>query len=297
MSERITHTGLLDDGFRLASAATDLSIPSLKAIRSFHELARLASTTRHGDQHTVQLLTRIRSELASTQGKENQHDVLRRLAFVYGWLLHRAADRQMKPVFRELAEDDPQFPTDCSIYHDAYIFHRVYAIDGENALYSSSSIDAKETSQSKLKDLIRTLIQQSLIELHTLTPDPEDAWGWIGRLDAQRCRFEVDMDRYARAITSPDPQKVSRYIEEPTFYDEDDPVLQLTRAIQRGEQVPIFALRELIEKPAKSHYGIALVSGLRQIVAADDFLQQIINSDELTTILQIGELGRDGRYV
>ena len=125
MSENVTHTGVLDDCFRLMLVSEEICDAFKEVARSQNDFARLGGITRSGDRFTVQLLTDFRKRWASRKPEDKLEP---KLAFVLGWLTHRAADRQMKPVFREAEPDRTQSPSDCSVYHDAFVFNEVFAV-------------------------------------------------------------------------------------------------------------------------------------------------------------------------
>lgn len=65
------------------------------------------------------LLERLRDRAAAGTFAEGD---TRKLAFVMGWLSHRACDRQFKRLFRQLDPECAATPRDCSIYHDVHLF-------------------------------------------------------------------------------------------------------------------------------------------------------------------------------
>lgn len=297
MSERITHTAVLDDCFRLVGAS-DAICDTFKAVANEHlELARLASATRSGDSFTVPLLERLRTEWPHRKPEDGLEP---RLAFVLGWLCHRAADRQMKPVFRAADQKTGKSPTDCSIYHDVHVLKKVYGVDPESP-YSESAAGAATPCPAEqweiMRDVFHTLLQQSLIELHTLVPDPEDAWGWIDRLRQRQQGFGVDITRYARALADPDPDKVKRYIEETHFYSEDDAMVGLAREIQGGGAVDSERIDAATRCDPESHYGQALSKAFMYVVSAGSFFEGRIDTAQLQLEFDIGQSGSDGKPV
>ncbi|MFP4381630.1 MAG: hypothetical protein ACLFUS_14105 [Candidatus Sumerlaeia bacterium] len=292
MSERITHTALLDDCVRLVSASSCFHPAFAVVLEQYHPLARLGSATKHGDRFNVQLLSRLR-DMWEAHTRENHLE--RRLAFVLGWLCHRAADRQMKPVFR--ANDDGSKPKECSIYCDVHVLKKVYVHDA-NSIYPAEVIGLREPVEGaqweKLRDLFHTLLEQSLIELHTFTPDPEDPWGWVDRLCDAHIRFHVDVDRYARAYADPDPAKQKQYVEDTCFYADDDPLIIRARDIQTGKSVAAEAVDEAIDADHRSHYGLALQISMHYLRAASAFFSGKLEAEKLSEALNIGKPGRDG---
>ena len=62
--------------------------------------------------------------------------------------------------------------------------------------------------------------------MHTFIPDRDDIEGWFEKLYEKHQEQIIQMERYAEAIMEPDPVKVKRFIEEPHFYSDEDPVIQ-----------------------------------------------------------------------
>jgi len=225
-----------------------------------------------------------------------------KLAFVLGWLCHRAADRQMKPIFRRFHPEKRQSPTECSVYHDAFVFNEIYA-GGEEPPYHPAMFGegfaalTDAAPVESLSALIRVLLRRTLIEMHTLIPDEANPEAWIAQLFTRKQRFYVDLARYEAAITDPDPEKVRRYIVEDHFYDREEPIIQTARRLQHGETLAPDAVDEAIDAGAGSHYGHALVLATGYLRAASEFFTGRIEMDALKERLDIGKPGRDGKPV
>jgi hypothetical protein len=129
-----------------------------------------------------------------------------------------------------------------------------------------------------------------------IIPDKQEIERWLDRLFQVQQRYTVNLKRYADAIANPDPEKVRRFIEEPNFYDRDDSIIRIARQLQRGDDAET-PVDEIVEQPARSHYAQALRNGFRYLSAASDFFERKITLDELTTKLDIGQMGRDGKPV
>jgi hypothetical protein len=284
MSENITHTAIADDCLRLLRAAREICPAFQEVARDQREVARLGGITRYGDRFTVRLLESFRARWPTRQPADQLEP---KLAFVLGWLAHRAADRQMKPVFREADPDHSQDPTECSVYHDAFVFREVFA-GGRDEPYHPAMFDDRWQSAD---EVLRALLQRALLELHTLIPDGDDIEGWLDRLLGLRQTYQVDRARYAEAILRPDPAKVQRFIVAMNFYDPADPIIVAARALQRGEPADVTAAADA---PARSHYGQALQLGWSYLKAASDFFTGELSAAELTARLNIGRPGRDG---
>ena len=208
----------------------------------------------------------------------------------------------MKPVFREANPNSGKKPTDCSIYHEAFIYHEVYAQSQDNPYHAAlfekdmASLPAAATIDiAAVKDLFQALLQGSLIELHTFIPDGNDIEGWLEKLFELQQRFYNDLDRYAEAIHRPDPDKVERFIKAVNFYNSEDAVIAAARALQVGEGVE--DIEATWTTPASSHYGQALQLGMGYVEAASSYFIGGLSIEELKVRFKIGKAGRDGKAV
>ncbi|MGC9349544.1 MAG: hypothetical protein ACP5JG_15505 [Anaerolineae bacterium] len=301
MSENITHTAVVDDCLRLMAADETFSQAFKEAAQEHQAMTRLGCMTRAGDRCNPGLLATFRERWATRLPEEHLEP---KLAFVLGWLCHRAADRQMKPIFRRFhpPETRTESPTECSVYHDAFIFREVYgageaspyhpAMFGEDFETLSDTINVAD-----LQDLVHVLLRRALIEMHTLIPNVDDPEAWIDHLFTRRQEFYVDLERYDAAITNPDPEKVQTYIIDDGFYERDDPIIDVARRLQHGEKVTPEEVGGAIDADATSHYGQALKLGMKYLRAADEFFTSDMDIETLKVRLDIGKAGRDGLAV
>jgi hypothetical protein len=296
VSENITHTGIFEDSIRLMLAGGEVCAAFEEVAREHHAFARLGSLTRSGDLFTVDLLAKY-----GANWPEDKDAIGPKLGFVIGWLTHRAADRQMKPIFRAVKPANAQKPTECSVYHDAFVFHEVFA-DGTESPYHPAALGGEEAlapgfDTDALKTVVQVLVQQALIEMHTFNPDRDHIETWLEKLHAQMQRFYVDVDRYAEALANPDPDKVRRYITEVNFYDAEDAIIAAARAAQRGEDVGAEQIRAAATAEAHSHYAQALKLAYGYLLAASALFTGEISEDEACERFDIGKPGRDGKSV
>ena len=301
MSENITHTAVLDDCFRLMLASDEICDAFKEVGRAQRDFAWMGSVTRSGDRFTVRLLSAFRSRWDARTPEDRLEP---KLAFVLGWFCHRAADRQMKPVFREADPEGTQSPSDCSIYHDAFLFREIYE-GGKESPYSPAMFQKHMESLSAaaafdlpaVEETFRVLLQRALLGLHTLIPDGEDVEEWLDRLFGLQQRFYVDLERYAAAIYAPDPEKVKRFIAETNFYDPGEPIIVAARGIQRGEEVTAEQVQEVVKAETQSHYAQALRMGYGYLCAASEFFTGDMAPEVLRERRDIGRPGKDGRGV
>ena len=94
-----------------------------------------------------------------------------------------------------------------------------------------------------------------------------------------------------------DPEKVQTYIVEDGFYTRDDPVIDVARRLQHGEDVDAAEVEEAVAADATSHYGKALKIAMGYLRAADEFFTSDMDLETLKRRLDIGKAGRDGLAV
>jgi hypothetical protein len=303
LSENITHTAIVDDCVRLALHSEAVCDAFKGCLRGHREIARLGGVTRSGDRFTVRLL----GELREVWPRRAAGDfVEEKLAFVLGWLCHRAADRQMKAIFRAVDGDCRKSPTDCSVYHDAFLFGEVFE-GGRAEPYRPSSLEpgmashpaAKAIPVEEVEDLFRAMWQRMLIGMHTFIPDADDIHAWLERVFKTRQRLYVDIRRYAEAYAAPDPEKVRRFITDVGFYDRSDALIRLARGLQRvvdpearsrrGGEGDLPPLDEAADRAASgSQYARALRKAYLYVRAASGYFVRSAADEDLSVRLEIG---------
>lgn len=293
MSEKITHTAIVDDCVHLILHSDTICKAFKECVSKHLDIAELAGGTRFGDRHNPGLLKTFRERW---KNRREEAGLEKKLAFVLGWMSHRAADRNFKRVFRKLDGDCPLNPRDCSVYHDAEVMRRVYR-HGEEAPYSLSIIQDDMKSHpatcainvDDVAHLFEAMWQRTLIKFHTFIPCEEDSEAWIDNVVKYQQRLRVDIQRYADAYWKPDPNKYQRFIVEPNFYAPTDPILVLCRSLQDESSVDV-DLDEAVALGAKqSQYSQALVRAFRYTVAASEYFEFKISEEELHDRLDIGK--------
>jgi len=286
MSENITHTAVVDDCACLALESEAICEELKEAFREHLEIARLGGVTTGGGFFIPDLLAKYRKAWPS---REPDNLLPQSLAFVLGWICHRAADLRMKPVFKELDGDCGQFPTDCSVYHDVFLFREIYA-SGKLPPYSRATLEpemlslpgAKSLPIAEVEEVFQAMLQRFLISMHTVMPDLDNAEEWIPKLIRRRQKFGGVIKRYAEAFANPDPDKYNRFIVEPNFYDKNDPIIVQARS---GKPSAPNA------DANRSLYAQILTRGMGYIQAASDYFSRQIEEDELRDRLERGFQG------
>jgi len=302
MSEHIVHTAVYEDCMNLINISEEICEEFKVAVLKYKDFGQLGSITVSGDRFTFKLLKEYK-EKWNTRTPEDRIDL--KLAFVLGWISHRAADRQMKPIWRlghikQISSQQSLKPTECSIYQEAHIFREYYIHDEifassimqQNQCQLSSSIGIK--NHDAFVTLARSVLKRCLIETHTLKPNCEDINGWIDRLYDIQQNFYVDINRYSNAVLNPDPQKYKMYIVDVNFFDSNDPVIILCKKIRNGAPVDTAQITASIGSKNSSHYAKAVALGYNYIKAANDYFKGFIDFETLKDRLDIDKKGPAG---
>jgi len=280
VSEGITHIAVVDDNIHLLKAAPYICDPFKAALSANQGLARLGSIAKWGDRYNPQLLTDLREAYKNGSAGSTEQN---RLAWVLGWMSHRAADRTVKHIFRKLDGDCPFSPTDASIYHDAISFKEVYGS-------GSGPFPAETMSQGGLSSAevaVQALFQRLMVSMHTFTPDGENIEEWIDKAEKFRQKAYVNLERYRKAVMEPDPDMMQRFIIEPNFYEPNDPIITAARCLANGEDVKIKWDELIDEKKATSIYAQALRRAFRYVRAANEYFLYEIELEELRDRMDI----------
>lgn len=300
MSEHIVHTAVLQDCFNIMLVSGKLNETFNQIIEEYREFAEMGSITRSGDRFTYKLLEKYRD--ISDKVKENEK-LKARMAYVFGWLTHRSADREMKPIWRGGDFETSKNPTDCSLYHEAFIFNKYYT---DSDLYQRALVDdvleGYTNSQGINRDLfiklVRSVLKRVLIEMHTFIPDHDDIESWLDKLYDKKQTFKDDLaGRYTEAIINPDPELVKSYVEDTNFYDEEDKILKLAIKLRKGINVESGEVEEALNIEASSHYAIAVQRACNYMMAASEFFAGEIDTETVKDRFDIGKLGRHGGSV
>jgi hypothetical protein len=305
MSENVTHTAVVEDCFNLMFVTDKICNAFKEAGRNHIQFSQFGSVTRSGDKFTIPLLDNYRADWDNRKDKEK---LGYKLAFVLGWLCHRAADRQMKVVFREAEPESREFPTDCSIYHDAFIFHRLYENNDhtpfpyrtahfENNMASLPAAAAINVNDAA--DTFRVIWQRLLLEMQTFVADPDidNVEGWFDKLHAKHQEQTIQLERYAEAVVAPVPDKVKRFIVDTHFYNEEDAIIQLCQALRQGAKPSQEEVETAYAAEPTSHYAHAVKMGYGYLRSASAYFMGEIDQDTLKDQLDVGKKGRDGQSV
>ncbi|PWL72377.1 MAG: hypothetical protein DBY25_03590 [Clostridiales bacterium] len=304
MSEHNVHTAIVEDSFTIAQRLPQIPPDFKQVLQHDLDFARLGSITVAGDQFSFTLLEEYKGIWATRNELTEQ-----KLAFVLGWISHRACDRTMKPIWKEPnftwrgTDANPALsPTECSIYHEAEAYHLYFSDD--DCFRCGIFIDKLEQlpGASYLKtDVAEAFVQSSLamnlINIQTIpldSPKPK----YMEEICMRVQKFYVDINRYVNAIAHPIPELRAQYVTDLNWYSLDDKIIAAARNLRDGKDVSAEALETALAETPSSYYGKALRLSLGYfLTAAAYFHDDSMSIDMLKERLDIGKLGPDGLRV
>lgn len=295
MSEHIAHVAVFEDACRLGIHSGRLNEPIRTVLAKHWDFARFGSTSRSGDRHTIAILKYCRERWPDRKDGDLLEE---KLAFLIGWRCHQAADRRFKPVYRVL---DPEYyaargnadseagaaPNDVRVLHDVVVYREVYG-SGQWAPFPPGLLDDRLNSLPAAKALdfeasfqaLGGVWQRTLQTLHPRTF--EGGFVSASRVAPRRYqRYYVDVQRYSEMFFNPDPDQMRRFIIEPNFYNPEDGLIRIARALQRKHPLPPVDFdKAYAEAPTASQYTQALRMALRYLFASSDFFDGKISEAE-----------------
>ena len=306
MSEYLVHVAIMEDCFNIL-LQTQRVCPELKGVIEAHrDFGEAASTTMSGDTYTVLLMEDLRKRWAN----RTPDDMLEnKLAFVLGWVSHRAADRQMKPVFRALntPESKKIVNNECTLYNEAKVYMEYY-MNREHDPYKnvmhlmlSGPRAYPQVDLEGMNNLFSGMLKGSFMQMHTMKPNLEytvtEIENWIDNIFTLLQHFNIRTDMIAQIVAKPDPGKYNRYIADANFFNDQDALIILAKKLRFHNEFSQLDVEEAITSSPSSDYAIALKTALNYTIACNDFFAGKIEADGLRARLQIGVPGVDGKWV
>jgi hypothetical protein len=301
MSEHIVHTGILEDSVAIMPYLKEIPDDFVKAVQNHIGFARLGCITVAGDSFSFRLLEEYKPLW------KNRDDLLEaKLAFVLGWVSHRACDRQMKPIWHVVeisgrgSDANPAVsPTECSVYHEGTLYNIYYA---DNSIFRfaifpeqlASGPGAELFNLPLAAEFIESSYAMNMMDIQTILPPPTDQ-RFIEDLCLRAQKFYVDVSRYTRAAGRPDPELKRNYVTGINWYNEQDGIIALARLLRHGGTPERRTVEQAMQTPAASYYGKALQLSLGYICsAAAYFTDDGMSIATLKDRLDIGKKGPGG---
>ncbi|TVY11719.1 hypothetical protein [Paenibacillus cremeus] len=291
MSDNLARTAVVEDCLNLMLASEHICEAFKEAGREHANFAQFGSFASPGDQIALQQLAKYRENWESHKSvkeeigfrsaplvpKTKAESVL---AYVLGWLCHRAADSKLKPGSAE-----------AGLYQDALLFHRLYVNEGQTPqAYRSPGAPLEQAAtigSKELAELFRELQQRFFIEMHTYVPDVDNIEGWFDKLHVQLKERSAYMDRFAEALMNPEPEKVQQHVDGTNFYSDEDAIIRLTLSIRQGAQPSQAEIEAAYAAEPKSRYAQALKQGYRNLLSANAFFTGSIDQGRLSEQLAV----------
>ncbi len=295
MSEHITHIAVYEDSVRIIKAAETRFNPAfIDALNSAYDSGMVCCGSRGNHIYAVPIIEKNRELYGTSRyGKKEMEQI----AGAIGWLLHRASDLEMKPMFKKITElENPILQEEeCEMYHDAVTFKNVYQGGKSNTKsayeYFDESLlahqmETNEASKHVEMDHFEYLMTHNFVSqwvgLCMFTKQMDDVNQFAEKLVDYSQDLYEDLRVYIRAFNNPEPYKIQGYINNFNIYDENDALIRFVRYVQENEKPhPDINLDEALKKVEnQSHYAKALKRGYEYVGALSDFFDKKISKEE-----------------
>lgn len=297
MSDHIAHIGICDDTFRLARLHPQVHRHFKALFDSQREDAHLGCITRYADKWTADVVAWAAGEHAKT-ASERDANVDRKLAFVLGSLTHRAADRLTKPI-TNCWKGEPDSgaygsaANESKIMQDIFVWREVFG-QGQGELAWAFTPDVLGLLPTKAgqdaEAMFRLLLRRAMISMHTINPDAGHIHPWLDALFKGLQTFPKSLEQYGRLAAEWPADKVRKYLTDKRFYQHEDPIIQLARAMQRDQTVTPDAVVSAVASTGKaqSRYGRALAKAIEYLIAATELFDGRVGIEEAKTRFDVG---------
>jgi hypothetical protein len=296
MSEHITHIAVYEYCSGLARYSNKVNPLLKESLQQYADMGLMASASRGNHLYAVPILTRAK-ETGHTDNKMKMQ-----IAAALGWMTHRASDLQMKPIFKYIDEDDPYFSqSENQIYHDAVTFREVYGGGtvpsiSDRVYFSPATLEpgmksmpaASAVNVALAESLFAHQVQRSLMAQRAFVTKEKDMQTWLQKFLEERQYYSEDLRVYFDAFQNPDEKKMKKYIADVNYFDEDDGIIRLAKALHRGEQPPAIPLPEAIEKAAtQSQFAQALRRGMIYMEAGSDYYEGKMEKQAMYDVFEV----------
>lgn len=265
MSEHITHVAIFEDSCRLLRlSASKFPEAFTHCLDQHYDCGIICSGTRGNHVYAVPIVEKYRGLAPSTYSDEaEQH-----LAGALGWISHRAADYTLNPLADQVDElQNPMFKgQDLKLYYEVVVMKEVYQ-RGQRTTQSpyellSPATLAKDMHPNPAAQLVNiepfetTLTNYYLREFLGLMhfadqEEPNDLDAYLDNLVEHGQYFQEKLSLYTAAYEDPDPMKMQEFVYHLNFYVPQDPLIQLVRCLQQGDEATEADLRAAMLPPGQ----------------------------------------------
>lgn len=302
MSEHITHIAVFEDCVRILKYSGDKITKAFhEALENAYDSGLLCCGARGNHLYAIPILEKNR-ELYGTEDYKQKH--AEQVAGAIGWLLHRASDMQMKPIFKDVDKlGNPALSSsECQMYHDAVTYREVYhggkmstespyELVDESVLSHQMSANpaAQHLNMGYFENLMTHNYLSQIANNSVFTEEFNDVDEYVGKLIDYSLDLYEDLRVYVRAYQNPEPFKQQAYIANFNIYNPEDELIQFVRYVQEnGKPHPDINLDDaLIKAETQSNYAQALKLGIDYTLALSEFFDKKISEDETKTRCRI----------
>lgn len=301
MSEHFSHIAAYEDSVRLIQISPEICDDFKLVLKSHYDSGLLGSTSRGNHLFAIPILESLHAKwdtLSQTRDAQIQ------MTYAIGWIIHRATDLQMKPVFRLADEaNDPRFSYQMSsIYHDAMLFRQTYGGGtlpslSEKEILSPATFDynmqshpaAASVDIPRAEPIFNWMWQKDMMSMFNFTSQETNFEQWLDTFVTRFPKLSEDFREYEKAYQHPDPVLTAKYWDEVNLYDESNEILQLTRAIQKGKSCDIELMHALEKAKTQSQYAQALRRCYYFVKGGNDFFLGKITKAEAYEAIEMNE--------
>ncbi|AHM60263.1 hypothetical protein D770_10030 [Flammeovirgaceae bacterium 311] len=299
MSEHITHIAVYEDACSLIAFSPSFPQVFKTSVSRYPDCGLMASASRGNHLHALPILARVKDKDQPTE------DDLKLMAAALGWIIHRAADLTVKPLYRITGKEYavsgiPEYVHE--IYHDAATFRYVYDEGRRKSVSPHVHLSAatleeamKSHPASKVVDaesvefLVAGLVHGDLMGLqHFSTQAPKDLNSALNTFFARRQRLYEDLRIYIQAYQDPDANLYRKFVTDSNYYNEQDELLRLVRSLQKGKAEASISLDAALEQaPKQSIYTQALHRSYQFLDTARKYFTDEISASAAYDALEI----------
>lgn len=295
MSEHITHIAVYEDCTRIMKHKPDRFTKAFhNAIQTSYDTGMFCSGSRGNHLYAIPILEKNREIYGSSKYSNAE---IEQVAGAVGWLTHRAADLEMKPMFKKInsLDNNMLIENECQMYHDAVVYKYVYqggkiSTDSPNERIDESvlahQMNANPASQHLYIDHFEELMTHNyvaqMVEQCLFTEELNDINTFTEKLVTSSQDLYEDLRIYIRAYENPEPYKIQGYINNYNIYDPEDPLILFVRYVQEnGKAHPEIDIDAALKEASnQSHYARALRRGFDYVAALSDFFDGEISKEE-----------------
>jgi len=296
MSEHITHVAVYEDCVRILKNSGNKITPAFhEALEQAYLSGLICCGSRGNHIYAVPILEKAR-ENYGTPAYTNE--IVEQVAGAVGWLLHRASDIQMKPLFKEVDQlKNPMlFENESQMYHDAETYREVYqggkvSTESPYELIDESVLSnrmekneaAGNINTDQLENVMAHYYVSEIAGNCVFTNELDDVNEFTEKLVEYSLDLYEDLRMYIRAYNNPEPYKYHGYITKFNIYNPNDELIRYVRYVQKNDRPhPEIDLNKALSTSNKqSNYAQALKRGLDYTVALSEFFEKKISKEEV----------------